>query len=905
MIVVRQFSLSVLFALIAITPAVGGQGLNLLVNGNFEDGLIGWTTQHHWFEFKVNGKGTGLSNWELVSDQARSGRFALKVSGSGNRGIALQALRLPPGRYRVQGWIKTENLSQATASVLVEFLNRDGKWFDAQTAASLSGTQDWTFFEREITFPAGTFFVHFDLLTDRPNNGTAWFDDWRLIGLGGPKGPISVKAGAADSGEIRLDWTVPTEENIHYFQIFLEPAPSRWVSHLAPKTIVDWSQRSVVIPVGTKQQPFFAAVAAVGINSDRLVSPPIKVLPRDTLPPTSPLLSLSAYQGLGDSLYLFARFPLAERDLAAARLLIKDDQNKTRLIQGRSLSGRSHFVAIISRRFLPRNAIHLGVSGVDQSGNEGPIAWEPIPDKPLGQRPLPADCWVTSSLDNVFKDSPIPSNPTPFITMVACRNEEEAVQIVLRPQQKLHQVTVQFSPLKRSDGKGELDPSLFSARFVGYLYVEKNSTATPAEELLRMAPAEFPDPLLEDITLDIEPGVNQPILINVSIPSHTPPGNYSGTIFIVAREGALSVPISVEVFPITLPDQFPFYITNWFNLDRIAQHHSVASWSPEFWKILRLYAREMKRGHQNVVFTPLSLVKVRTVNGQWELDFSDFDRWVQLFEEEGVAERIELTHLGGRTTGEWECPTFSLPPLSLTDVSTGHIITVPIEDFLPRLQSHLQKKGWLKKTLLHIADEPIPVNVASWREQSERAHKAAPLLRRVDAVHVPWSELRGHLEVVVPQLNYLEQWLSDFQQAQKEGAELWFYTAWLPQGRHLNRLIDYPLIKSRLLPWVCYLYNLSGWLHWGWNWWTDFKDMGFAPGDNWIIYPGKYGPRSSLRWEAMRDGFEDLALFLILSQKDDHKVRQQVQKVIRSGTDYTKDPEILLEVRKNLLLSTR
>src|SRR2546427_7859966 len=43
---------------------------------------------------------------------------------------------------------------------------------------------------------------------------------------------------------------------------------------------------------------------------------------------------------------------------------------------------------------------------------------------------------------------------------------------------------------------------------------------------------------------------------------------------------------------------------------------------------------------------------------------------------------------------------------------------------------------------------------------------------------------------------------------------------------------------------------------------TLFRSL-FAPGDDFIVYPGRDGPRSSLRWEAFRDGVEDHALFKI------------------------------------------
>jgi len=59
------------------------------------------------------------------------------------------------------------------------------------------------------------------------------------------------------------------------------------------------------------------------------------------------------------------------------------------------------------------------------------------------------------------------------------------------------------------------------------------------------------------------------------------------------------------------------------------------------------------------------------------------------------------------------------------------------------------------------------------------------------------------------------------------------------------------LIDSRLLHWLNYRYGLKGYLHWGFNAWTN--DPVNAPGDHrgdgWHLYPKKDGLLDSLRWE--------------------------------------------------------
>jgi hypothetical protein len=132
---------------------------------------------------------------------------------------------------------------------------------------------------------------------------------------------------------------------------------------------------------------------------------------------------------------------------------------------------------------------------------------------------------------------------------------------------------------------------------------------------------------------------------------------------------------------------------------------------------------------------------------------------------------------------------------------------------------------------------------------------------------------------------------------QKTGAELWYYTAWVPQEHYPNRLMDYPLLKTRVLHWINYTTGATGYLHWGLNQWDVPFDT-FAPGDNWIIWPGKAGPRSSIRYEAMRAGLEDYELLKLLESRAGRDVAMQyAHRVAKSIQGFDRDPRTMLETR--------
>jgi hypothetical protein len=469
--------------------------------------------------------------------------------------------------------------------------------------------------------------------------------------------------------------------------------------------------------------------------------------------------------------------------------------------------------------------------------------------------------WCTHALHQVFRDTPPPAEARREVTASAARNQWVGAQVVLRAQTVERVESVECSPLRRQRGGGVVPATAFRYAFVEYHRVNKNSTATPEEELVRKAPADFPDGLLEETSIALQPEQNQPIYVQWRVPANTPAGEYRGTVTVRLLSGRIQIPVRLTVYHFTFPERARLKVTVWMNDGELAKQHGVEYLSEGFWQVLSRTARLMRQYHHHT-WVPWALMRARReADGRVRYDFSVLDRWVQTYLDAGF-EFIELQHVGGREHGQWEDKNFIPWSLRCQNEASGQTEWLPVEEWLPALQEHLREKGWLKHAMIHVADEPIEGNVDSWKQLSERVKRLAPDLRRIDAIHVP--NLEGYLEVWVPQLNFLEQWFQQFQRAQNRGAELWFYVAWLPQGKYPNRLIDYPLIKTRILPWFNHWTGTTGFLHWGYNFWGQPFDEQLAPGDNWIVYPGKEAPRSSLRYEAMREGIEDYEYLCLL-----------------------------------------
>lgn len=940
----------------------------ILTNGGFEAGLAPWTIGHTWYI----GEGDGLSETTVADGDGRRGGAALRITGAGNRGIAMQILPIYPDQFHVSGWIRCQGLGDAEAVIQVEWIGQQG-WISASPMGSVRGDSDWTLVQATVEAPYEAISAYLEVLTTAPNSGVAWFDDLSFVDLttdSTPPGPVPVREAETGSGPgvLAIEWRgYDPDPDVAAYQVFVLEEPFTNVSGMVPSASVNRLARSAEVSGLTEGRVYRVAVVAVDQDGNRNpkvetveMTPMDRRAPRPITPWTEALAASEAAVAVHwrpDLLREAVRYEVLWR--------VSPEGLTTRILA----EGTHRLAALVG--LPPDTPVEVAVVGVDAAGNASTPVWvgarSGIPSAGMGrvrcvdasgaevagaavtrqsvaaagasmaravaQLPggvasaakLVADpdqvdltltlpeqssdtpqVWTAWATDQVFRDSVPSEDEGRPVVMLAGRNEAASQQIVIRSNSGLHGLYAWTTDLVSPTG-ATLPAACVNARFVGYAHVEANSRATPVEDLVREAPAEFPDELLSVASVDVAPGSCQPVFVRVDVPPDAAPGVYQGRVWLSWSAGSLSCPLTIEVVDYDFPERTSLMVTNWFNTDVLAAQYGIEPWSEEHWAMLRRVAEMMADHHQNVVMTPLSLIDVYVdEQGESIYSFARFDRWVDLFDSAGVDAMIELGHVGGRASGEWECPEFVFSPRPATRLSDGTATTVPVGEFVHALQEHLRERGWLGRSALHIADEPIPVNEESWRGLSRAVHDAAPDLRRIDAIHV--TDLDGDLEIWVPQLNYFDQAYADLKAKREAGvAEVWFYIAWVPQGPYPNRLLDMQTIRTRIIHWMNYLYEAPGYLHWGLNWWN--LELGhFSPGDEWIVWPGEDGPNSSLRYEAQREGIEDYELLVMLEEKlraagmphPRARSEEYARRLVRSITDYSMDPAELAAVRAEL-----
>lgn len=529
--------------------------------------------------------------------------------------------------------------------------------------------------------------------------------------------------------------------------------------------------------------------------------------------------------------------------------------------------------------------------------------------------------WVVDPHIKVFRDTLPPSGdqgaPATEIRLRAARNEYEPAQIAIRADRELRGLRAQAGKLQHEDGSSVIPSDNLWTNFVGYIPMPKN---TPRSEGIRIreAPCDVPDPLLAHRSIDLAAEQTQPVWITVFVPKDAPAGTYRGDIIFEADGWQTAVPLVLEVYDFTVPDARHLWVTNWFNLWNIARAHQVEMWSEEFWAVLKKYARNMAEHRQNVVLVPWNIVDVyKEADGSLSFDFARFDRFVELFIEAGVVGQLEIGHVGRGEKG-WGTP-FVLSEVGAVERQSGKRIRLSPEEglrpLLTALENHLAERGWLERSMIHVADEPILTNLDSWKRASQFVREAAPRIRRIEAIET--IALEGYLEIWVPQLSHFERWRQAYEARRKHG-EFWYYICVNPHGSiYPNRFLDYPLTAVRVLHWINFTEKLYGYLHWGWNFWGE-DPFGpptdrLPPGDTHIVYPGPDGPLNSIRWEIQRESIEDFEYLHLLASKTAELKRslgdkaawldpcrhatELARKVVPSIVSFERDPVRIAQVR--------
>ena len=458
--------------------------------------------------------------------------------------------------------------------------------------------------------------------------------------------------------------------------------------------------------------------------------------------------------------------------------------------------------------------------------------------------------FTASSLDRIFLDGRTLLKPVFDVkaSLSAARNEYESFQVVVYPTQKnMTGVYLQVSDLADPKTNNKIPVENITWRQVGYV-----PTETP------YYPVKFvglwPDPLLPVKSVDINAGAVQPFWVTVYVPETTPPGDYLGTVTVGSLEfPARQVPVSVHVYDFVLPKEntlktaFDFY----GHMTKVrypqGEMETSATWHARLDDLNDKFIIGMLKHRMNPILNidPPS---------QYELGNVDRYRVYGL-------NNFAIGKKGGTFQNNWPKDAPS------------------IEAMLPLYRTyaeHLLLNKMLDYTYIYTWDEgemdnPLVPKIANM------VHKAYPGLKNMVCYHGLWDpsenpEWGKDIDIWTFQIDNFDE--TKMRKLQKMGMEILMYISG-PSGATTPQLaLDFDSIDYRIIPWICWKFDIRGFLYWCVNWWPNVDPFHSARNAEWeqngnglLMYPGPDGPIDSLRIEIFRDGMEDYEYIQILLGK--------------------------------------
>ena len=397
-------------------------------------------------------------------------------------------------------------------------------------------------------------------------------------------------------------------------------------------------------------------------------------------------------------------------------------------------------------------------------------------------------------------------------------------------------------------------------------------------------------------------------------------------------EVVAKVHFELTVYDASLEKQELVY-TTWVHLDSLINYYRVEAFSEEHWDLIEKTMRCAARSGVNMVLTPCftppldtgvnwerkttQLVDVVKEGNSYRFSFEKLERFIRLCEGYGIT-RFEIAHLFTQW-GAAATPKIMAMVEGKEERIFGWDVPVDspayaafLQAYLPCLTAFLVELGVGDRCYFHISDEPSEKHLVNYRKASEVLR---PLLKGfpiMDALsHYELYET-GLVDLPVCGANALEEF------AEKNVSPLWTYYCGFGQDYLTMRSLSTPSARNRIYGYQLYRYNVQGFLHWGFNYYSTrfslypvdpfrFTDgSGFCcSGDCFMVYPGEDGnPLTSIHNEVFYDALQDLRALKTLEK---HIGREKMLKMIDDSIgvpltmyEYPKDDQWLLTMRETI-----
>ncbi len=558
--------------------------------------------------------------------------------------------------------------------------------------------------------------------------------------------------------------------------------------------------------------------------------------------------------------------------------------------------------------------LHLTMNAAGTAWHDGVVACRVTPAVTGGLQTRPSaggtetKAWPVNAIVKVFRDDAPPASPSPA-RISAARGEREPLQIAVRGPKAVAGVRVEAPAPRGRWGRSLPAPEI---GIVGYVpvdhvtsYYQSDSPSWHRKFPSRQGasdgwPGWWPDPILPRDAFDLEAETTQPVWLTFRVPAGARPGEYRGAVrFTAGGTVVAEAPYAVRVWDFALPDERNIKaiydvrpnLKHWLQPGGTADEVRRAMWR---------FMAERRLCPDTVRPEP----KLAWRDGKVEADFAAFD--------EAAAYYFDTLHMPHMYTpwmfygfgwGHPPPPKFGERPYEGEPPYEGVDRAVLRPEFKSAYQAclrvfwdHLKAKGWDRKCVLYISDEPYDSQEPIRRQMKALCDMIHEVDRAIPVYCSTWHhqpEWDGVLDVWgvghdgrVP--------VGKLAELRTSGARVW----WTTDGQMCT---DTPYCAiERLLPHYCFKYGAEAYEFWGIDWLTyDPYEFGwhayihqsgspgkstwvrYPAGDGYLAYPGRpFGriePVPSIRSEQAGEGSEDYEYL--------HMLRELIGAAARAGRD--------------------
>jgi hypothetical protein len=434
----------------------------------------------------------------------------------------------------------------------------------------------------------------------------------------------------------------------------------------------------------------------------------------------------------------------------------------------------------------------------------------------------------------------------------------------------------------------------------------------------------WPDALVPDVDeivgekrnafpFQIGDGGSHAIWVEVLVPPNAPAGDYHGQVHVTWTGGDATIPVTLTVWPFTLPSTASLKSAFLFTYGAIPTAHGLSG--DAFYQLRQRYGA-FALDHR------ISLTNHD--DGEWK-DLSHFDQYYgPLMGGTGPtqlqgARLTSLQYLGDDADATWMGQWFQ----------------------------HGTSPGWNDRQFQYTCDEP-PGGTCGWSDIAPRAANARALgLRTLVTTTVQQADQAGvtsSIDLLVPVINYLDDKPGNTFSGNQRAAydaflaasprhELWAYQSCMSHGcggtvnfgnpsaddqyytGWPSYMIDASAVRNRAMQWLAFRYKLSGELYWetayalaqGDAWTSQWYFTG--NGDGTLFYPGKPAviggttdiPVASIRLKMIREGMEDYEYLKLLSDLGDAPLAHQIADgLFPTASSTEQSPQALMAARAQI-----